>query len=267
MVKPSQRKVIAQWVVQNKSVSIGLACATFGISETCYRYRRVLNAENEEIADWLLQLTTCHKRWGVNSVRVASYSRGVFLLTFLTWSWFAFIRPPVYGKSNAKRYAQTLYQIILKGSPIELSIIADEFSRSVPSVIRYAPEKNKLENTHIQEEVGYANDILLLIADKKFCRAIVGSSPGTVRTIFKEIGNTQKYSISIGIFFKNIISDALVNKDSFLFHETNVYDTGMIGHLKPLSIVMFVNYKMVEEIGEFTSWSRLDSKQWDAEQL
>ncbi len=64
MVKPSQRKMIAQRVVQNKSVSIGLACATFGISETCYRYRRVLNAENEEIADWLLRLTTCHKRWG-----------------------------------------------------------------------------------------------------------------------------------------------------------------------------------------------------------
>lgn len=56
--------MIAQWVVQNKSVRIVLACATFGISETCYRYRRVLNAENEEIADWLLRLTTCHKRWG-----------------------------------------------------------------------------------------------------------------------------------------------------------------------------------------------------------
>lgn len=37
---------------------------SLGISETCYRYRRVLNAENEEIADWLLRLTSCHKRWG-----------------------------------------------------------------------------------------------------------------------------------------------------------------------------------------------------------
>ena len=192
---------------------------------------------------------------------------GLFLLTFLSWSWFAFIRSPIYGKSNAKRYAETLYQIILKGSPLELSIIADEFSRSVPSLIRYAPEKNELRNIHNQAAANYANEILLLIADKKFCRAIVESSPGTARVIFKEMENTQKYSISIGIFFRNIINDALRNKDSFLFHETDVYDTGMIGHLKPISIAMFSNYKMVEEIGEFTSWSRLDSKQWDAEQL
>ena len=64
MVKPSQRKVMAQWAVQGKSVSIVLACATFCISETCYRYRPLHNDENDEIADWLLSLTACHKRWG-----------------------------------------------------------------------------------------------------------------------------------------------------------------------------------------------------------
>jgi hypothetical protein len=45
-------------------VSIVLACTTFGISETCYCYRPMRNDENEEIADWLLLLTACHKRWG-----------------------------------------------------------------------------------------------------------------------------------------------------------------------------------------------------------
>jgi len=55
---------MAHWAVHDKSVSIVLACTTFGISETCYRYRPVLNDENEEIADWLLRLTACHKRWG-----------------------------------------------------------------------------------------------------------------------------------------------------------------------------------------------------------
>ena len=64
MVRPSQCKVIAQWAVQDKSVSMILACATFGISETCYRYRPALNDENEEIASWLIRLTACHKRWG-----------------------------------------------------------------------------------------------------------------------------------------------------------------------------------------------------------
>jgi len=60
VVKSSQRKVI----VQDKSVSIGLACTTFGVSEICYCYRSALNDENEEIAIWFLRLTTCHKLWG-----------------------------------------------------------------------------------------------------------------------------------------------------------------------------------------------------------
>jgi putative transposase len=52
---------MARWAVQDKSVSIVLACATFRISETCYRYRSMRNDENEEISDWLLRLTACHK--------------------------------------------------------------------------------------------------------------------------------------------------------------------------------------------------------------
>ncbi len=38
-------------VTQN-GASIALACRTFQISETCYRYSPVLSDENEEIADW-----------------------------------------------------------------------------------------------------------------------------------------------------------------------------------------------------------------------
>ena len=64
MVSPARRKEIAKWAVSEKQVSIRLACATFNISQHCYRYQPLLNTENEEIAEWLLQLTSCHKRWG-----------------------------------------------------------------------------------------------------------------------------------------------------------------------------------------------------------
>ena len=36
----------------------------FGISESCYRYEAKLNTENEEIADWLMRITGCHRNWG-----------------------------------------------------------------------------------------------------------------------------------------------------------------------------------------------------------
>jgi len=48
---------MAMNVVANHGVSIALACRTFQISETCFRYSPVLSDENEEIADWLERLT------------------------------------------------------------------------------------------------------------------------------------------------------------------------------------------------------------------
>ena len=50
--------------VETKAVSIALACRTFGISEACYRYERLLSDENAEIADWLVRLTANRKTWG-----------------------------------------------------------------------------------------------------------------------------------------------------------------------------------------------------------
>lgn len=55
---------MARWAVSERQMSIKMACVTFGISQTCYRYQPLLNDENERIADWLLRLTTTNKRWG-----------------------------------------------------------------------------------------------------------------------------------------------------------------------------------------------------------
>ena len=64
MVKPSQRKELAQEAVSNHDVSIRLACKAFSISETCYRYQPLLSSENEEIANWLVNLTENESDWG-----------------------------------------------------------------------------------------------------------------------------------------------------------------------------------------------------------
>jgi len=55
---------MAKSAVERHGISIRLACCCFGISERCYRYHPRLSDENAEIADWLIRLTTTHKRWG-----------------------------------------------------------------------------------------------------------------------------------------------------------------------------------------------------------
>jgi len=64
VVKPSQRKAMAQQARTEFTTSIRLVCDIFSISETCYRYQAKLSDENAEIADWLLRLTAAHKPWG-----------------------------------------------------------------------------------------------------------------------------------------------------------------------------------------------------------
>ena len=64
MVRPSHRKEMAQKAVSERGLSVRLACAAFGISETCYRYQPKLSDENAEIADWLIRLTHNQRNWG-----------------------------------------------------------------------------------------------------------------------------------------------------------------------------------------------------------
>src|SRR5690606_27465620 len=64
VVRPSRRREMARRVVQERGVSIRLACEAFRVSQTCYRYIPKADAENEEIANWLLRLTDNHRNWG-----------------------------------------------------------------------------------------------------------------------------------------------------------------------------------------------------------
>lgn len=51
-------------VVRERAVTVRLACDTFGVSQTCYRYQAKGSAENEVIADWLIKLTHNQRNWG-----------------------------------------------------------------------------------------------------------------------------------------------------------------------------------------------------------
>ena len=64
MVKPARRRELAHRVKDKYCVSIRVACDVLSISATCYTYQARLSDDNDEIADWLLRLTTANKRWG-----------------------------------------------------------------------------------------------------------------------------------------------------------------------------------------------------------
>lgn len=200
----------------------------------------------------------------------------IYLLTFLAWAWFAFIRPPAFGRSNARRLAQALYRHILAGSPAELAVIADELVRSAKSLVRHATNRDQSKNMiggrkeerppKLTNAERFANDVLLLIADRRFCRVIVQSSPVTALAFFQDMGEAQKYGIQVETFARNIMNESLMNRDSFAFHEAEGYESGFLGYHKPLSQAMFANYLMVETIGSMLDPDIWGKSKWNAEQ-
>ena len=64
MLPPCAVVRLPKGVVAERGLSVRLACVIFSVSETCYRYEAKKDAENEQIADWLLRLTDNHRNWG-----------------------------------------------------------------------------------------------------------------------------------------------------------------------------------------------------------
>tara|TARA_R110000751_G_scaffold297742_1_gene407405 strand:- start:1335 stop:2135 length:801 start_codon:yes stop_codon:yes gene_type:complete len=55
---------MAYKAVAKARCSIRVACVTFSVSESCYRYQAKLSSENTEIADLLVRLTQHQRNWG-----------------------------------------------------------------------------------------------------------------------------------------------------------------------------------------------------------
>jgi len=62
----SRCREMARRAVKERTASIRLACQAFRVSQTCYRYAGKTDAENEEIANWLLRLTDNHRNSGAS---------------------------------------------------------------------------------------------------------------------------------------------------------------------------------------------------------
>jgi hypothetical protein len=205
-----------------------------------------------------------------------------FLVTTLAWLYFAFLKPPVFSKWNSKRYAQVLFDYILRGSDSELPVIATEISRSADSLIEifsryrddFQEQKKKQERGEqaLPNHGNYASDIMGMIGNRKFCRHVVSASPGTAIRLFQAAADNNIYAAPIGQFAKNISTEAINNPDSNLYHEDSLYQSGLFGDLKPFTQAIFGSYDLVEGLGNNFHSSPLDidykvTRDWTSAQL
>ena len=194
---------------------------------------------------------------------------GTLVTTFLGWAWLAFFHPPVFRPRNAGRFASAFCHAVIRGS--DLPLIAEEVERSASDLVRLATDRaNRASgNEEIADYEVCANRILLMMADRRFCRAVVESSPTTAIAFFTELSKTRRFGIPIDAFGRNLVSEALKNRDSFMFNEAEGYESGLLGYDKPLTQAIFSDFALVDGVRSLfdLDWKQarqLDPSQWEA---
>lgn len=190
--------------------------------------------------------------WGVSRAVLQSTFGALFLSTVLLWIWFAYMRPPVFGRWNYKRFYYALFRTVVRGSDAQLAVLAGELVGSSEPLIRLwgpAIRKGKAHSPQATEIAAFANDAMLVLNNRKLCRHIVASAPITAIVFMEEAAKQKKYSVPLGGFAKKVTEEALRNRDSILFHE-DTYGADVLGMVQPFSRAMYGNYRLVEGISD-----------------
>lgn len=194
----------------------------------------------------------------LNDPRIFEVAVAIVLLTvLLLWLRFAYLKPPLFSRQNGLRFAQQCFQAISGGNPQELAAAAFEIGRSARELVKIARQKQRTRDvdnggfvTKPTELAALANDVLALAGDKRFCRHVAKQVPWVAEEIFREAGQDYLGEIQVIQFSRNISSELLADPDAAIHHEDEWYSSGLIGHIKPMSVSIFGNSKLVEELAD-----------------
>lgn len=178
----------------------------------------------------------------------------LFLSLALTWLWYAYVRPPKFGRTNAYRFTGAVYHYVMQGIDSDLSIVADELGRSASSIIEMASAAFDPNHLRHRAEVGkpraedYACDLLLILGNRRFCRHVAGNAPNTAIALFRAVAKTKQYNVPMSQFSSALATEAIVNKDSLLYHEDAGYFSGYFGYTRPFTNTIFGDFDFVEAL-------------------
>lgn len=164
----------------------------------------------------------------------------------------AFLRPPVFGPKTAATIFDAAHQFILEGDAERVRIVAEELNRSIPKVIDFAAKKvdlPKSTNGKLRTEE-FAENLLLLFADLRFCRIVVDKAPLFAIICIREVQKNPRKGRPMLQFVRNIGSEFIINKNSSFYQEISGYDSGYLGYSRPVTNAVFGSYRFVENCAE-----------------
>jgi hypothetical protein len=176
---------------------------------------------------------------------------GLVFLAFVFWAIsVAAIRPPVFNKGNAARFFEANYHFIHEGNADRVQVIAEELRRSLRAIVTLPTSLSVVREGHSVKrtppEAAHAYDLLLLVADKRFCKTVVDKVPAFALAFLQEVRTPPTRGLPIFPFVRNIGQEFIRNKDSSLYQEQSGYFSGLLGFERPVTRLLFGSYDFVE---------------------
>lgn len=179
----------------------------------------------------------------------------ILIAVLAAWLHVAFLKPPRFSRRNAPRFAQQVFQGIAGGNEQELAAVAYEVGRSAPELIAIARQRVRERDwtnggfiSARTEAAHSADEVLLLLGDRRFCRYVAKKSPWVVAELFREAGKERLGDLQFVQFARNVSAELLADPETAIHHEDEWFRSGLIGHLKPVSASVFGNSDLIEEL-------------------
>jgi hypothetical protein len=217
----------------------------------------------------------------VNSPLIVEAVVAIVMIAILAaWFYIAYLKPPRFSRRNAARFAKQVFIGIASGDALDLAAVSNEVGMSASEIVASARWRVKERDRKrggialVKPEVArIADEVLSLLGDRRFCRHVAKKAPWVAQVLFSEVGNAGLSDLRFVQFARNVSLELLADSDSAIHHEDEWFRSGLIGELKPVSVSVFGNSELIDQLAgrggspldlvwqDLQVWGR---KSWDA---
>ncbi len=152
-----------------------------------------------------------------------------------------FVWPTRFRRMNARRFFDVTNYYVHQGNADRLQAIAEELSPAMNDLFVSA-SKLSTEND-LSFPTLAAHDVMLILADRRFCHVVVDRVPGLALRCFQlaSVHPTVPFAD-----FAHFIGEEFVTNTSSAFYQEDIFGSGYSRHAKPISKAVFGNYELIE---------------------
>ncbi|WP_295057424.1 hypothetical protein [uncultured Fibrobacter sp.] len=189
---------------------------------------------------------------------------GLLLFGFVMyWIKTVFLSPPVFNKSNCKKFATEFAFVCENGSDEELNILVQETIFSLQNIVRFAHEYD-CKNNEFSEVEKCVYKIFSRMGTERFCHSAVRGCFG--RVLFGCMIAEKKFNVGLETFAENYITELLKWDGSFIFRESD-FRNGYLWVRQPLITEIFGSKELVVGLNELIRPDYSVTKDWNHKQV